>query len=454
VGFLSLKIQKRREEGTMKKMTLIIMATLYLLLLTAGFGTADVTVGVTNTNTTTAIANPQQTQRQVQAMLNSGNSRSSSSLENSGNSNSNSSANNSLKDSGNSNVRMDTPRPLLAAPSFITGIVPGTVENNREWKLFCPSVGSFSSEKIHRMKGSSGWFSGNDVTVTEIEESRSSAVSLTCQMVWPATFDGVGAEVVVSGDTNSTQAAAVGLAMAECVDRGFPAIAMVVVDKFEGETKGRSIGLSGAASTIADTSGVAFVGGGMLGTNSTRINDYKMVRAMCLTSLTLMQVEEKKVVVEEKKTCDESEFLKIIKQAEEKIATCFRYCYDNMLQRFIAADGNMNAYACTKQVKYLDAAIKHYQMAELNYIHGHDIREHTGSIANSNDVIAKVEFGLASAIYARDGSIASFWKAPDVVVHEDKKNHTDKPVRLTSDEKKKVLELRRTLERYSTDLTL
>jgi hypothetical protein len=379
------------------KKNILVMGML-VMLLAAGFAGAadDVNVDVENTNTTTATggnANAEQTQDQTQQQQQEQNQ----SLTDSGNSSSNSSANNSLKDSGNSNVKMNTPRPFLAAPGFVTGIVPGTVENGREWHSFCPSVGAFSSEKIHRMSGGSGWFSGNDVTVTEIEEARNPVSSLTCQMVWPATFDGVGAEVVVSGDTNSTQAAAVGLAMAECIDRGFPAIAMVVVDKFEGETKGRSIGLSGASSTIADTSGVAFVGGGMLGTNKTRINDYKMVRAMCLTSLELVKVEEKKVVVQ---VCNPDEIWVQINELKRKIALCTQFCFNNLQLRSMLGEKYIDLAVCTGDNKYYNFAITEgFEVAERNFKFGKDIKAHHAEATAIMQQVYFLQAGCLNQVY-------------------------------------------------------
>lgn len=153
---------------------------------------------------------------------------------------------------------------------------------------------------------------------------------------------------------------------------------------------------------------------------------------------------------EVKPECNLERILKEIKAAEAKIATCWRYCHSNMYERLVAARASLDAYVCTGNRRYLADAIEHYQMAELNYIHGFDIREH----GDSNSIIAEVEYGLASAFYARDHSIDAYWKAPVYVKHEDKKNGADKWVKATKYEKTEIMKIRRTLERYSTNLTL
>lgn len=148
--------------------------------------------------------------------------------------------------------------------------------------------------------------------------------------------------------------------------------------------------------------------------------------------------------------CDPSIYIERIKKAEYEISICLRYGHNNLFWRREAAKANVDAYICTGKREYLIAAINHYEMAELNYIHGYDIRKYS----DSNAIIAEVEYGLASAIYARDKSIDNFWHPPEVVVHENKKTRADKPVAVTAHEKQEVLKIRRTLERYAKKLTL
>lgn len=356
-----------------------------------------------------------------------------------------------LKDSGNSSAEVNTPRPFLAAPGFVSGIVQGTVENNQEWNSFCFSREAFSADKIHRMerKGRFGdIFAARKVHVTDIEAPRMASASLTCQMEWPAGFDGVSAEVRVSGDTNSTEAEAVGTAMAVCVEKGWSAIAILVSKKIEGSTRGLAVGLSTAVSSVTDSTGVAHAAGGMIGTINTRNNDYEIVRAKCLTGITTSQVRrvvEEKTVVAAQSSCDITENVRLISEAEAQIAVCYWYGYNNLFYQNQAGENSLKAYRCTGDVAYLNAALRHYGMGELNYINGSDIKNH----ADSNSIIAEVEYGLASAIYARDGVTDDFYRIPTVVVHQDKKTGRDKPIALTAGEQQKIKPLRENTEKYS-----
>lgn len=150
--------------------------------------------------------------------------------------------------------------------------------------------------------------------------------------------------------------------------------------------------------------------------------------------------------------CNISIYTEKIEAAEKRIDNCWRYGHSNMVDRLTAAKENVNAWLCSNktETKYLREAIEHYQMAELNSIHGWDIKKYSDSDA----IIAEVEYGLASAFYARDGHINNFWVAPEVVVHENKKTGKEKPVATTAYEKREILKIRHTLEKYSKNLTL
>ena len=148
--------------------------------------------------------------------------------------------------------------------------------------------------------------------------------------------------------------------------------------------------------------------------------------------------------------CNPKEFLLKLERIDLEIFGCKRYGHNNLYWQLEAMKESLNVYLCTGNVIYLEDAIQHGQMAELNYIHGYDIAKH----ADSDKIVGEVEYLLASAFYARDSSINNFWKAPAHVVHVDKKRGNSKPVALTVHEKKQVEKLRCTLERYSKKLAL
>lgn len=147
--------------------------------------------------------------------------------------------------------------------------------------------------------------------------------------------------------------------------------------------------------------------------------------------------------------CNLEEIILRLHKAEEEIFICKRYSYNNLFWQRIAEIESLNAWLCTGDMTYLEDAIQHGQMAELNYIHGYDITRHN----DSEKLIGDVEYWLASSFYARDGSLKNYWKAPKYVVHVDRKRGNAKPIALTPYEKKRVEKLRGTLERYSKKLT-
>lgn len=155
-------------------------------------------------------------------------------------------------------------------------------------------------------------------------------------------------------------------------------------------------------------------------------------------------------VVEQPQACDPSEYLRKLQKVEDEIFHCKLYGHNNLSKQLEAMRESLNVYLCTGKETYLEDAIQHGQMAELNYINGRDIT----NFSDSEKLIGEVEYWLASAFYARDNSISNYWKAPKYVVHVDKKRGNAKPVALTSYEKKQVEKIRSTLERYSKKLAL
>jgi hypothetical protein len=361
--------------------------------------------------------------------------------------------------------------------TFVTGVAVATAD-------CVPLFGqglykTFSIKRINKMadsggmlEGKGGWFHSmftSDINAVPYEafEGKADGRSITLidwepigNMVYPG--DEILGEVNCSGDYGWPLGSVLGKCLASAkqttnTTRVFACVSL----RTDSKTSGLSYGSGGAASKMmgpAASGSLALAG--LIGTTTSFADTAFDVKIIALNDGRTEWYKEEVYVAPPPPApvvipcppavCDPSEFLRLIIQAEREIAGCYRYCHNNMFWRLVAARNNVNAWLCTGDARYLSAAINHYEMAELNYLHGQDIKRY----ADSESVIAEVEFGLASAFYARDGSIGNFYHAPKVVVHEDKKRHTDKPVGLTSDEKKRVLELRNTLERYSKKLSL
>jgi len=155
-------------------------------------------------------------------------------------------------------------------------------------------------------------------------------------------------------------------------------------------------------------------------------------------------------VVTKPKACNPDEFIWKLKNAEYEISICWLYSHNNLFWQLEAMKDSLDVYVCTHDARYLEDAIQHGQMAELNYFNGKDI----ASYPDSSKLIGEVEYWLASAFYAKDKSIDNYWKAPDYVTHINKKSGNAESVALTGYEKKRVEKIRSTLERYSKKLVL
>lgn len=352
---------------------------------------------------------------------------------------------------------------LQYGTNFVT---PGFTIGGVKWEMYCPAdKKTLRRDQVERARTRVGFWAslfGRDggLEVTALNERMSgNPESITCLGYWPENGLAAGAEVVmeVTGygeyrqNLASLQADVANVCMNEA---GTPFYAMMLGSDVDAVTNGKSISIGGATSAVSHNGnrGVVATGGGQLGTIKTIQQEKQKIWAKCITQgqVYFPPVVAPPPYVAPPKACNPESYINKIKESEKRIAKCWRYGHSNMVDRRNAARENLNAWICTKQIHYLREAIEHYQMAELNYIHGWDIKKYS----DSDEIIAEVEYGLASAFYARDGHIENFWKAPKVVVHENKKTGKDKPVATTAYEKREILKIRHTLEKYSQQLTL
>ncbi|KKQ45570.1 MAG: hypothetical protein US63_C0014G0002 [Candidatus Moranbacteria bacterium GW2011_GWC2_37_8] len=359
-------------------------------------------------------------------------------------------------------------RQNLPEVGFVGFLNPGTPIVGTEWKFWYKKIHSrLTMKKIgmahYGFHLSDLWISnwGGRVEFTPQGESlpRNNDDVLVAHY-WPEDLPNEGDEilgsVIVVGKADVDDIAFVTDGALACKDQTMTRrIAVSEAEYIDGATIGGSIGLSGSAARAADASGAVFATGGMLGKTKTRAERVRRVKVLCMNDgplyLTVPPPAEKFTPAPTPEVaCNVEVYLKIIRKAEKEIATCWRYSYNNFFWQLEAARNNVNAFICTGDKGYLGIAMNHYYMAELNYIHGFDIKKY----ADSDAMIAEVEYGLASAFYARDGHVNNYWVAPKVVVHMNKKKNTPKSVAVTAYEKREIMKIRRTLERYSTHLTL
>lgn len=361
------------------------------------------------------------------------------------------------------NERTQLPH-LQYGTNFVT---PGFTIGGVKWEMYCPAdTKTLRRDQIERAKTREGFWAslfgrdgGLEITMLN-ERVPGNPESITCLGYWPVKGMAAGDEVIMDvtgyGEYKQNVLSLQADVADACMNKaGTPFYAMMLGSDVDGVTSGKSVSIGGATSGVSHNGnrGVVVTGGGQIGTIKTSQQEKQKIWAKCITR---SQVEvylpptANPPVVVHPPTCNPESYIKKIRESEKRIAKCWRYGHSNMVDRRNAARENLNAWICTKQTKYLREAIEHYQMAELNYIHGWDIRKYS----DSDEIIAEVEYGLASAFYARDGHINNYWKAPKVVVHENKKSGKDKPVPTTPYEKREILKIRHTLEKYSQELTL
>lgn len=280
---------------------------------------------------------------------------------------------------------------------------------------------------------------------------------VSCVDYWPRTKSHQGDRILgavdIQGEPGTPDEAYIAQAYGLCKEKtGSSRVALLIGDVGESVTTGASFNLSGALSKISGggDSGSAVASG--IGVGKARISreEKVYVKALCMNDAPryvtpppppLVVKPEPKPVF----TCDENEILRRLGAAEKRIATCYRYCYDNMADRLTAGMASFELWLCTGNVIYLENAIEHLQMGELNYIHGYDIKNH----ADSDEVLTETEYWLATAFFAKDHSIKAYLKAPRYVKHENKRTGADKWVKATKYEKDRIKEIRSTLEKYS-----
>lgn len=367
----------------------------------------------------------------------------------------------------NSNAVVTSPTQLPLLQYGTQFVTPGITVGGEKWEMYCPLDRQvLRRDQIEMAKTRVGFWASvfggrsDDLVVTSLNKRMAgNPETITCLNYWPEKVMVPGAEVVIDvtgygqykQNLASLQADVANVCMNEA---GTPYYAMMLGSEIDGVTDGNSVSVGGVASGVFQngTKGVAVTGGGQIGTIKTSQQERQKIWAKCITQ---GQVYVPPMVTPPppppaQKTCDPSIYIERIREYERRIAKCWRYSHSNMVDRLGAERENINAWICTKESKYLREAIQHGQMAELNYIHGWDIRKYSDSDA----IIAEVEYGLASAFYARDGHIENYWEAPKKVVHENKKTGKDKPVATTAYEKREILKIRHTLEKYSRNLTL
>ncbi len=243
----------------------------------------------------------------------------------------------------------------------------------------------------------------------------------------------------------------------QCMKKGSQRFVVLKEERENTISDGFSISPGGSSSAVnsAGDRAVAVAAGGQVGKIVTSSEEYTNMKFRCMNDGPLNYSEQ--VVVRQKATppvvqqpeakCGTEKDLADLAKVQAKIDTCYPYCENNMEKRLEAGKLALQISLCTGNLAYLEDAIQHFQMAELNYHHGVNTRSDK-SIA----LIGEVEYWLASAFFERDKSISAFWIAPEKVRHENKKTKAHEWTKTTLEERNAIEQMRLKLEKYSQSL--
>ncbi|HBT45872.1 MAG TPA: hypothetical protein DEA43_03255 [Candidatus Moranbacteria bacterium] len=394
----------------------------------------------------------------------------------------------SMKDSGNGtgtavvNDRLQFP----GTPGFNGYITPGVTVDGTQWDIFCPKIYrklSFKNQVDEMAFGfhfSDLWFTnwGGRVQFTPMGPSlpKSEGDMMMCTNYWPLD-DANDDDVVVGrgevvGKENWSVEAFVAEAYKSCrIEKNSNRVAILVSQDKNQVTSSQSLNLSASIVNVAGSNtGVGGATGFGIGKSTTRLDKVDKIKYACLNdghaniiktyatyqppasqpppAPPVLQPEP----APQPSVCDQSIYLKLIADIDAKLFDCKPYSHNNLDLQLKAMKANISEWVCggKREVKYLNDAIQHGYMAELNYIKGRDISK----FGDSEKLISDVDYYLASAFFARDGSTAGYWKVPEKVRHVNKKTGKYEWRPVTKDEGNKMLNLRHNMENYSTDLVL
>jgi hypothetical protein len=387
----------------MKKKIIAIAAL--LTLLSASFASADVDVNVgvdnnnTNTNNNNAAANSDQTQEQNQRQ----------------------------------NQTMKTPTQLMNLQYGTNFVNPGQAILSKDWALYYSAVNAnLSTDKVNRMRRT-GFFSKLDVEWTEVSPALSvKPTAISMMQYWPDYEVNPGDDLIysftVSGKPNLPDEALIGEAASRCLEHGSDRYAILATTNYVGVSDGNSVSLGGATSTVFSngTKGGVVAAGGQVGKIKTYVDEKATFKVKCMNvglvippgkpapkvpaevkTAPAQTPEAPAVVKPETKPeplCDTGKLWQEIRDLEQEVQKCTRYCYNNLTLRQSLGDHYIDLYVCTGDRVHLQKAIYHYGVAERNYLNGHDIRAHQ---AEANQVIAQVYYNWAGCINILQGQGAA-----------------------------------------------
>lgn len=403
----------------MKKMTMVVMA-LVMVVFSASFALAsgsyddiNIDIGIdnknTNTNTATAnaTANANQTQEQQQQQQQQ-------------------QAQDQQQNMNFYNVRQH----INALPGTAGEFISAPMSMPGSWiALTCsPLFKSFSLERIRQMESASSSFWGGVEVESVVHipfdgEADSNPINLIGWDIREGAYasDQLLGEFQCQGEYGTPMGAALGKCLAVAKEktnthRVFAAYKMRRDPKNSGFSIGS--GVSGAAlSGSPDDKAVAIALGGLIGTTRAKVdeaydwtilalNDGPLTGAGAVSPCAVETPVVPPPVVQ-KTPCpvpappaSVTEIQKRISELEQKVRECTRFCFNNLCLRYQLGDAYVDWYICTGDKSRLAEAIKMYEIAERNYLKGHDI---SANQAEANRILAQVYYNWAGVLYELEG---------------------------------------------------
>lgn len=316
-------------------------------------------------------------------------------------------------------IKIENPRQFLNAPEYPGFVSSGVAVINDGWKIYCPpGHESFTAEELERMSKSSEpsdiffWNWEKRVRITNIGNplpSKNKDTPIFCMNPVPA--EKPLAIVRVMGRSGWSEEAFRAKASLECFNKyGSTRVPVLFQNHKDSLTRGRSLGLGGAAAQVSSAEGTVAAVGGQIGDNRVRSEEYPEFEALCLGDGYDIVSQTTQIVAP---SCDSSPIYTRINQLLEGVKHCCKdECLNNELLWKQIGDAYIDLYVCTGDKKFLlgtnkklpDGASLAYARSEKNFLEGKEPDgTRTRDLEGAQEIVREARYNWAGCIYEIHG---------------------------------------------------
>lgn len=299
--------------------------------------------------------------------------------------------------------------PLQA--TIIAPVVgPGGAEIGKEFQLGCEV---FTVDELENMANSGSFYNKRGSFFDAVMESkvkpvvRSRKAKASCNSITVLDRVPVGTKVLGTFTCTGDYGWSRDEALSKCllVARRETNTSNVVVYQTNDIDAANSGTAVGAGTAVSTPFGDGNVGAGAVSASFGKTHSYKE-RVVLLTVVAYDDVSGAcgSTIAPAPKGCDPSSIWSRIEDLKQRVKECVRWCMNNLGLRSELGEAYIDLYQCTGDKRYLNNAIEQFQIAERNYLKGHDIRANQ---VKADRLIAQDYYFWAGCINILDGSDAA-----------------------------------------------